>query len=58
MMCPSCLSGGIGPGYIAAFIICALFFLVGAGALFWASRTGQLDGLEQTKYKMLQDDES
>ncbi|MGE0199836.1 MAG: cbb3-type cytochrome oxidase assembly protein [Candidatus Melainabacteria bacterium] len=55
-MCPSCLSGGIGPGYIAAFIICVLFFLTAGLAMLWASRSGQLEGLEDTKYQMLKDD--
>lgn len=56
-MCPSCLSGEIGPGYIAAFAVCLLFFVVAAGAMFWASRNGQLENLEDTKYKMLEDAE-
>lgn len=55
-MCPSCLSGAIGPGYIAAFIICALFFLLAFVAMFWASRNGKLSGLEEAKYKMLNED--
>jgi nitrogen fixation-related uncharacterized protein len=55
-MCPSCLSGGIGPGYIAAFAICILFFLIAFGAMLWSSRSGKLEGLEETKYRMLQDD--
>ncbi len=56
-MCPSCLSGGLGPGYIAAFIVCGLFFVVTAGSLLLASRTGRLDGLEDSKYRMLHDEE-
>ncbi len=55
-MCPSCLSGDIGPGYVAAFAICVLFFLIAAGAMWWANNSGQLDGLEDTKFKMLQDE--
>lgn len=57
MVCPSCLSGGIGPGYIMAFIMCGLFFALAIGALFWASRNGRLEALEDTKYAMLRDDE-
>ena len=57
MICPSCLSGDIGPGYIAAFAICGLFFLLAAGAMFWASRSGKLDGLEDTKFTMLQEED-
>jgi nitrogen fixation-related uncharacterized protein len=56
-MCPSCLSGGIGPGYIAAFLICGLFFVIAFGAMMWASRNGMLEDLENTKYSMLQDKE-
>ena len=54
-MCPSCLSGGIGPGYIAAFAICILFFVIAVGAMFWASRTGRLEDLEDAKFKMMED---
>lgn len=57
MICPSCLSGGIGPGYIMAFIICGLFFVLAFGTLFWASRDGRLESLEDTKFAMLRDDE-
>jgi nitrogen fixation-related uncharacterized protein len=54
-MCPSCLSGGLGPGYLAAFAICVLFFLAAGLALFWASRSGRLDNLEDIKHRMMQD---
>jgi len=54
-MCPSCLSGGIGVGYIAAFVICGMFFIIAFGVMFWAGRSGKLDGLEQTKYSILND---
>ena len=56
-MCPSCLSGGLGPGYIAAFAICALFFVITGGVMMWASRNGALDGLEESKYNMLRDED-
>ena len=56
-MCPSCLSGGLGPAYIAAFVICGLFFVVAFGAMMWASKNGQLEGLEDTKYRMLRDED-
>jgi nitrogen fixation-related uncharacterized protein len=56
-MCPSCLSGGIGPGYIAAFAICILFFLIAFVAMMWASRNGKLADLEDTKFRMLQDND-
>lgn len=56
-MCPSCLSGAIGPGYIAAFLICGLFFVLAFGAMMWASRNGKLEGLEDSKFRMLSDEE-
>jgi len=57
MICPSCISDGIGPGYIMAFIMCGLFFVVAALVMFWASKNGRLENLEDTKFKMLQDEE-
>ena len=56
-MCPSCLSGGIGAGYMAAFAVCVLFFIIAIGAMVWASRSGMLDGLEDSKHRMLEDAE-
>jgi nitrogen fixation-related uncharacterized protein len=56
-MCPSCLSGGIGPGYLAAFAICILFFLLAFVGMFWASRNGKLENLEESKFRMLHDDD-
>lgn len=56
-MCPSCLSGGIGPGYIAAFTICILFFLLAFGAMLWASKSGKLENLEDSKFRMLRDED-
>ena len=56
-MCPSCLSGGIGPGYIAAFAICILFFLLAFAAMLLASRNGKLEDLEDTKFRMLHDND-
>ena len=56
-MCPSCLSGGIGPGYIAAFAICILFFLLAFATMLWASRNGKLEDLEDTKFRMLHDND-
>lgn len=57
MICPSCISGGIGPGYIMAFTICGLFFICAAAVLIWASKDGRLEDLESTKYSMLQDED-
>ena len=57
MNCPACLTGGLGPAWFAAFAVCILFFLVGALAMVWASRSGRLENMENAKYRMLQDDE-
>lgn len=56
-MCPNCFPAlsGIAPGYILAFVICVLFFIVAVGAMFFASRSGHLENLEDTKYRMLED---
>jgi len=56
-MCPNCFpaSGSLATGFIIALIICGLFFAVAVGAMFLASRTGYLENLEDTKYRMLDD---
>lgn len=54
-MCPSCLTGELGPAYFAAFAICALFFIIAGGVMLWASKTGHLDGGEESKFRMLED---
>jgi nitrogen fixation-related uncharacterized protein len=56
-MCPNCFPSlqGIAPGYIVALFICILFFVTAVGAMFFASRSGYLDDLEDTKYRMLED---
>jgi hypothetical protein len=57
-MCPNCFPAldSIAPGYILALLVCALFFVLAVGGMFIASRTGKLDNLEDTKYRMLLDD--
>ncbi len=56
-MCPNCFPSveGLAPGYILALLICGLFFAVAVGAMFIASRSGHLDNLEDSKYRMLDD---
>ena len=56
MICPSCIGTNLGPGWIVAFAICILFFVVALGVMLWASGNGRLENLEDTKYKMLHDD--
>ncbi len=57
MNCPNCLSGGLGPGWYAAFALCGLFFVLGGVAMLWASKNGRLEGLEDTKFAMLKDED-
>ncbi len=57
-MCANCQPGGGVSGLtglIMALVICALFFVVAVGAMYMASRSGSLDDLEDTKYRMLED---
>ncbi len=56
-MCPNCFPAlsALSPGYIIALLICALFFVGAVGAMFIASRSGRLEALEDTKYRMLDD---
>ncbi len=56
-MCPNCFpsTAGLAPGYIIALTICALFFLVAIGVMYMASRSGHLEDLEDTKFRMLDD---
>jgi len=56
-MCPNCFpaAGTIPQGLIYALFICVLFFVVAVAAMFIASRNGQLDDLEEAKYRMLED---
>jgi nitrogen fixation-related uncharacterized protein len=38
-----------------AFGICALFFVVGVAAMYWAFRNGEFENMEDTKFEMLDD---
>lgn len=56
-MCPNCYPAGsaLASGYIIALAICGIFFVAAVASMFLASKTGHLDDLEDTKFKMLQD---
>lgn len=56
-MCPNCFpaTSNIAVGYWMALTICALFFVVAVGVMLFASRSGRLDNLEETKFRMLED---
>ena len=56
-MCPNCFPASqvLAPGYIIALTICGLFFVIAVGSMFMASRSGRLENLEETKFRMLDD---
>ena len=59
-MCPNCILNqvGISPGLYVAFGICALFFVIGVAAMWWAFRDGQFTDIESSKFDMLDDGDS
>lgn len=59
-MCPNCILNqvGISPGLYVAFGICALFFVIGVAAMWWAFRDGQFTDIESSKFDMLDDGEN
>lgn len=56
-MCPNCYPAtqALAPGYMIALLICGLFFIGAVAAMYLTSRSGHLEGLEDTKYRMLDD---
>jgi nitrogen fixation-related uncharacterized protein len=58
-MCPNCIlnQAGLTGGLYVAFGICALFFVVGLAAIFWAFRNGEFENMEDIKLEMLDDTE-
>ncbi len=56
-MCPNCYpaSQGLATGYVLALGVCVFFFVIAVAGMFFASKTGRLDNLEDTKYRMLDD---
>lgn len=56
-MCPNCFpsSQALAPGYMIALTICGLFFIIAVAAMMWASGSGRLENLEETKFRMLDD---
>ncbi len=59
-MCPNCLLNQVGldPGLYVAFGICGIFFVMGVFAMLWAFKNGEFENMEDTKFEMLDDDES
>ncbi len=56
-MCPNCIlnQASLASGMYIAFGICALFFVVGVAAMYWAFRNGEFENMEDTKFEMLDD---
>lgn len=59
-MCPNCILNqvGISPGLYVAFGVCAIFFVVGIAAMWWAFRNGEFEDMEAVKYEMMTDGEA
>lgn len=43
------------PGFYVAFAICALFFIAGLVAMWWAFKHEQFDDIEASKFEMMDD---
>lgn len=56
-MCPNCIlnQASLQSGMYVAFGICALFFVVGVAAMYWAFRNGDFENMEDSKFDMLDD---
>jgi len=56
-MCPNCIlnQASLASGMYVAFGICALFFVVGVAAMYWAFRNGDFENMEDSKFDMLDD---
>jgi len=56
-MCPNCIlnQASLASGIYIAFGICALFFVVGGAAMYWAFRNGEFENMEDSKFEMLDD---
>lgn len=56
-MCPNCIlnQASLQSGMYVAFGICALFFVVGVAAMYWAFRNGEFENMEDSKFEMLDD---
>lgn len=56
-MCPNCVlnQAALGTGIYVAFGICALFFVIGVAAVWFAFKNGEFEDLEGVKFDMLDD---
>lgn len=59
-MCPNCIlnQAPLDTGLWVAFGICALFFVVGVAAMWWAFGNGEFEDIESSKFEMLDDDDA
>lgn len=58
-MCPNCVlnQAPLDAGLYVAFGICALFFVIGVVAMWWAVGNGEFEDIESSKFDMLDDGE-
>ncbi len=58
-MCPNCIlnQAPLDAGLYVAFGVCAVFFVVGIIAMWWAFGNGEFEDLEGSKFDMLDDGE-
>lgn len=56
-MCPNCIlnQAALDSGLYIAFGVCALFFIVGVVAMWWAIGNGEFEDIESSKFDMLDD---
>ncbi len=56
-MCPNCIlnQAPLDSGLYIAFGVCALFFVIGVVAMWWAIGNGEFEDIEASKFDMLDD---
>ena len=59
-MCPNCIlnQSPLDTGLYVAFGICVIFFIMAVWAMWWAIGNGEFEGIESTKFDMLDDSEN
>ena len=58
-MCPNCIlnQAPLDAGLYVAFGVCALFFVIGVAAMWWAFGNGEFEDIEGTKFDIFDDTE-
>ena len=56
-MCPNCIlnQASLDTGLYIAFGVCAVFFVLGIVAMWWAFGNGEFEDIESSKFDMLDD---